>query len=398
MAIVMLFTYVLADQVDIKEEEINIYAGAVLVLPFVLFSSLAGQIADKYSKSTLIRYVKFIEILVMIIGAIGFYFSSFWALLGLLFLMATQSAFFGPLKYALLPELLEEKELITGNAYVEGATFFAIVLGLLIASVLILAPNGIWLTAGVTIGSALVGWLMSLKIPDTKSTVPDLDIDYNIFRSTFTIVRSANSNKPVITSILAIGWFWFIGFLFTAQFPAFTKNTLGAGPEVVLVFLAVFAIGTAIGSYICAHLLKGEISARYSPAAGVLIAIFTIDLYFASLAIAGSGTGELVGLESFIQLSGSWRLIFDLGMIAAAGGVYIVPFYTFIQERSADKERSRMVAVNNIVSSSFMVLASIYSLTMISQGLTIPDILLGSGIGSLIVAALIWRSLPIFSK
>ena len=393
MAMVMLFTFGLADQIAVREEVMNNLAAGALVLPFVLFSSLAGQLADKYAKSVTIRYVKLAEIILMVLGAIGFYFGNLWALIIILFLMGSQSTFFGPLKYAMLPELLREDELITGNAYIEGATFVAIILGLLVAGLLIMAPGGLWWTTGLTIGCAVAGWLFSLKIPQTNSAAPKLEIDLHFVRATTDMVRSARANRPVFASILAIGWFWLFGALFMAQFPAYTKNQLGADEGVVTLFLGVFSIGVGVGSMICALLLKGKISARFSPPTAIAMALLTIDLYFASQSLVNPDAG-LMTVQKFLLIDGSWRIIADMALIAIVGGIYIVPFYAILQDSSADEERSRMVAVNNIVSSGFMVLAAGFSIAMIMSGFNIPDVLLVAGLCNFLVAGLVWKFLP----
>lgn len=390
LAMLMLFTYQLSDQTEIGADVLNNMAAGIFILPFFLFSALAGQLADKYSKSVAIRHIKLAEIILMVLGAIGFFMGHLWGLMVILFLMGVQSAFFGPIKYAMLPELLKERELINGNALIEAATFIAILLGMIIGGSLIFMDGGLYWTTAMTIGCAILGWFTAKQVPATKAVKPNLIINLNLITATFDIIKTAKGNRPVLRSIMAISWFWLFGSLVLTQFPAFTENELGGAPAIVSWFLALFTIGIAIGSGLCAKMLKGQISARYSPWAAGVMAIASIDLYFASIGVT-KASDTLIPLAEFLMTADYWRISIDLAIIAVAGGVYIVPLYTILQEKSEPSVRSRMIAANNIVNSGFMALGAGVAIIILGQELKVQHVLLITGLFNLVIALLLIR-------
>jgi len=393
--LVILVTYGLAKASGYDGPLIITIAAGLFILPFFLFSATAGQMADKYDKAVLIRRIKLIEIFLMMLAALGFYLQSIPFLLFVLFLMGTQSSFFGPLKYGILPELLHKNELIGGNALIETGTFLAILLGTMYGGVLITRDFGVPTVSLTLIAFAVLGWLAASKIPSIAPRSPDLLVSYNLFRETVKIIRHAGGNRVIYLSILGISWFWLVGALYLAQFPTFSKEALHADELVSTLFVAIFTIGIAAGSLACNRLLKGVISAKYVPLAALAITIFSIDLYFASRnAVSASSGAGLADLSTFLSQPGNWRILFDLLMIAFSGGLYAVPLYALIQEHSDPAHVSRNIAANNIVNALFMVVSTVLAGMMLSAGYSIPQLFLTIGILNGFVAAYICKLLP----
>ncbi len=393
--LVILVTYGLATNAGYDARLIITIAAGIFILPFFLFSATAGQLADKYDKAMLIRRIKFAEIILMGLAAIGFYLQNIEFLLFVLFLMGTQSSFFGPLKYGILPQLLKKDELIGGNALIETGTFLAILLGTMYGGLLITQQMGPLIVAASLIVLAVFGWLAAGKIPPMEPQTPDLKINFNLFSETGRIIKHASGNRTVFLSILGISWFWLVGALYLAQFPTFSKNALHANEMVATLFIAIFTIGIALGSLACNRLLKGVVSAKYVPLAALAITIFSVDLYFASRnAVPISGSGSLVEIGAFLSTPMNWRVLFDLFMIAFSGGLYAVPLYALIQESSDPEHVSRNIAANNIVNAAFMVVSTVLAGFMLSAGYTIPQLFLTIGVLNGFVAAYICKLLP----
>ena len=395
-ALVILVTYGLATKSGYDARLIITIAAGIFILPFFLFSATAGQLADKYDKALLIKRIKFIEILLMGLAAIGFYLEHIEFLLFVLFLMGTQSSFFGPLKYGILPQLLKKDELIGGNALIETGTFLAILVGTMYGGLLITQNMGPVIISGSLIILAILGWLAAGKIPSIEPQSPDLKVNYNLFSETVRIIKHASANRTVFLSILGISWFWLVGALYLAQFPTFSKNALHADEMVATLFIAIFTIGIALGSLACNKLLKGVVSAKYVPLAALAITIFSVDLYFASRnAIpAVSTASSLTDIGAFLSAPMNGRILFDLFMIAFSGGLYAVPLYALIQESSDPHHVSRNIAANNIVNALFMVVSTVLAGMMLSAGYTIPQLFLTIGVLNGFVAAYICKLLP----
>ncbi|MDH5790143.1 MAG: MFS transporter, partial [Nitrospinota bacterium] len=300
-ALVILITYVVAEKAGLNSQIMVTAAAGIFILPFFLFSATAGQLADKYEKAFLIRIIKFVEILLMVGAAVGFYIESVWFLMTILFLTGTQSTFFGPIKYGILPEKIEEDELIGGNGLIEAGTFISILIGTLIGGLLILTENGILLISGMVILIAVLGWVSSFYIPKGQPASPELKVDYNFLRETWVIVSHARQNREIFLSILGISWFWLVGATFLAQFPTYAKDIIGGNEELVTLFLSVFTIGVGIGSLLCNQMLKGEVEATFVPLAIIGVTVFTVDLYFASQYMFTNGSGELIGAAAFLS-------------------------------------------------------------------------------------------------
>ena len=376
-ALVMLVTFSLARKMGINGQVAVTVIAGLFILPFFLFSSVAGELADRYEKAFLIRRIKFIEIILMALTAAAFYFSNFWLLVALLFLMGAQSTFFGPLKYSIIPEHLEEGELIAGNALVSAGTYLAILIGTIVGGLLILQPGGVEIISVLIVFFALLGWLASLKIPNAGSFNPKVSIDFNIIRSTHRIIASVIQEKDVFLSILGVSWFWFVGATFLSQFPSYTKDVLQANEQVATLFLTVFSIGVGLGSLLCNTLLKGEIDGKYVPYGAATLSVGSICLWLASRRLAPAGMDEaLFGILLFLQKPEGIFILISLLAIAIGGGIYVVPLNAIMQTRCKAQHRARVIACSNIMNSFMMVLSAVGISILLLMGFTIPHIFL----------------------
>ena len=369
---------------------VNIAAG-LFILPFFLFSPIAGQLADKFEKSMLIRRIKLLEIFIMLLGALAFYLQDTWLLIAILFLMGTQSSLFGPVKYSLLPQALHPEELIGGNAMVEFGTFLAILLGL-IAGVFII---GISTTAlGIAVVSvALVGYLISRSIPTLAAAAPELQISFNIFSQTFNILRDAYQNKSVFYSIMGISWFWFIGITYITQLPNYVRYELGGDEQVYVLLLAMFSIGIGAGSFLCERMSGRIVEIGLVPIGALGLTLFGVDIFFSQSVI---NNDMLLDPRSFVTDVKNLRVTIDILMLGVSGGIYIVPLYALIQQRSEEKKRSRIIAANNVLGAFFMVVAALYGLFALSAGISIATLFLITAIMNAAVALFIFRLVPEF--
>jgi len=392
-ALIILVTYVIASDAGMDPQLLVTIAAGLFILPFFLFSAFAGQLADKLEKSRLIRKIKLFEVGLMVLAATGFLIGNTYLLLGVLFLMGAQSAFFGPLKYGILPDHLEEDELIGGNALIETGTFLSILIGTILGGLLIRTPIGPEIVSLLLVAVAIAGFMVSRNIPKAPSSVPDLKVNWNFIGETFSMVRQAGKREVLFLAILGISWFWFVGATFLTQFPAYAKDTLGANEQVVTLFLALFSVGIGVGSLLCNRLLRGIVTARFVPLAAVFMALFCGDLYFASIRVGEPGAA-LIGLWAFIKEPTAWRILFDMMGIAVAGGVYIVPLYAILQARSPKAQRARVIAANNIMNALFMVASSIVTVALFTIGFSVPGVFMVIALISAIVALYIVKLLP----
>ena len=369
---------------------VNIAAG-LFILPFFLFSPIAGQLADKLEKAMLIRRIKILEILIMLLGAFAFVIESAEMLIGILFLMGTQSALFGPVKYSLLPQALKEQELVGGNALVEFGTFLAILLGL-IASVFIIG-FGVGTMAVAVVFFACIGYWASRSIPTLPASAPELQISFNLFKQTGSIIRDAHKNTTVFYSVMGISWFWFIGITYVTQLPNFVRYDLGGNEQVYILMLAMFSIGIGIGSFLCEKMSGRMVEIGLVPIGALGLTLFGIDIYFNQSLNVGD---TLLGPSAFIANTDNYRVMFDIVMLGASGGIYIVPLYALVQQRSEEKKRSRIIAANNVLNALFMVVASLYGLIALNAGITIPTLFLIMAFMNAAVAAFIFMLVPEF--
>jgi acyl-[acyl-carrier-protein]-phospholipid O-acyltransferase / long-chain-fatty-acid--[acyl-carrier-protein] ligase len=388
-ALVILIAY--HDTTSARASEILVtLAGAIFILPYFLFSATAGQIADKFEKQRLVRIVKLWEIGVMLVAALGFALDSIVFQLVVLFGLGVQAAFFGPVKYAIIPELLAEDELMSGNALIEAGTFLAILIGTIAGGLLILAPNGSGIVSAAQLAMAALGWGASLFIPRGRAASPALRLSPNVLAETWAILAYAYRQPTLRLPLLGISWFWFIGIAYLAQFPNYAKEILGADNEVVTLFLTLFSIGIGVGALLCGRLQRGRVNARLVPLGALGLTIFGLDFWLAGRH-AGRGA-TLVGATAFLGAPEHWRIVADLFAIAAAGGLYCVPLYAIMQARSETAHRARVVAANNIMNALFMVAAGGVSVAMLALGLGITSIFLMLGAASGVVALATWRA------
>jgi acyl-[acyl-carrier-protein]-phospholipid O-acyltransferase / long-chain-fatty-acid--[acyl-carrier-protein] ligase len=366
-------------------------AGGLFILPFFLCSATAGQLADQRDKAWLIRLIKLSEIALMLAAAAGVVAGSTTMLLAILCVMGVEAAFFGPLKYAILPDLLTPDELLLGNALVEAGTFIAILFGT-IAGVLIAGRHGALLVAALILVVALAAWCTSLMIPRTSPAAPHSQVRWNLFAATLRVIRDAAGERVPFRSMLGISWFWLAGAIYLSQFPSYARFSLGGAEPVVTLFLTVFSIGIALGSLACNRILRGRISARTVPWGALGIALFSIDLWLASPASAPAG--GLAGLGAFVAAPAHWRILGDLLGISVSGGIFIVPLYALLQVASPRRQRARAIAANNVINAAAMVLAAIATMALAKAGIDAPGLFLLTGIATLAVAVWFWRVLP----
>ncbi|MDH3637439.1 MAG: MFS transporter [Gammaproteobacteria bacterium] len=390
-AMVILITFHLTATLD-THTLVNLAAG-LFILPFFLFSATAGQIADKFEKSRLMRIIKSWEIVIMTAGALALYLKSVPLLLLVLFFMGTQSAFFGPAKYGILPQLLHEQELVGGNGLVESGTFLAILVGTLAGGVLVnLDDYGHYIVAALVIVLAILGRLASSWIPPAPAVDPGLDISWNALAETKRMVGFATESRTIFLSILGVSWFWFYGAIFLAQFPNYTKQVLGGDGTVATLLLTVFSLGIGIGSLLCERLSRRRIELGLVPIGSIGLTLFGIDLAFAHAPY----TVEIKTAGEFLSHPANWRVLADLGLIALFGGIYIVPLFALIQNRAVPQRRSRIIAANNIISAFAMVIAAAMSIALLRAGLGITDLFLTVALMNAAVAVFIYTLVPEF--
>jgi 1-acyl-sn-glycerol-3-phosphate acyltransferase len=369
-------------------------ASGLFVLPMFLFSATAGQLAERMEKSRLVRMVKLAEIAIMCLAAIGLALNSVPFLLAVLFAMGAQSAFFGPVKYGILPQHLREEELVGGNGVVEMGTFLAILLGTLIGGALIASDSaGPLVVAVVLIVLAVAGYFASRGIPEAPAMAPDLVIGWNIPLETWRILKHTRANKTVFNSVLGISWFWFFGATLLAQLQGFTRDYLGGDEQVVTLLLTVFALGIGVGSLLCERLSGRLVEIGLVPFGAIGLTVFTFDLYLASPATA---TEAAMGPAAFFDSPGSWRVMFDLLMASIFGGLFIVPLYALIQSRSPPDKRSRIIAGNNVLNALFMVASALLSIAALGAGLTVPELFAVLAVLNALVAIYIFTLVPEF--
>jgi 1-acyl-sn-glycerol-3-phosphate acyltransferase len=368
-------------------------ASGLFILPFFLFSAMAGQLADKFDKAAIVRIVKLVEIGIAATAAAGFATSHAELLLVALFLMGLHSTFFGPLKYSILPQHLHADELVAGNAWVESGTFVAILIGSVVAGLLMaIKPQGPTLAGITCVFVAIAGYFASRGIPAAPPAAPSLKINLNPFSETLRNIRMARGNRTVFHSLMGISWFWFYGAIFLTQFAPFVKIVLGGDELMVTALLATFIIGIALGSFLCERLSGKHVEIGLVPLGSIGLTVFGVDLWLASPAVPP----QILSVSAFFADPHHWRLIFDLVMIGVSGGFYTVPLYAMIQARSKPEERSRIIAANNILNAAFMVVSAIFAGAALAGGVSIPQIFLITALMNVAVALYVYKLVPEF--
>jgi 1-acyl-sn-glycerol-3-phosphate acyltransferase len=366
--------------------------GALFILPFVLFSATSGQLADKYPKEVLIRFVKNLEIAIMALAGWGFVVQHVPVLLACVFLMGLHSTLFGPVKFAYLPQHLNERELTGGNGMVEMGTFVAILLGQVAGGLLIAIPGqgGMYVAIGC-VAVAVLGRAMAQAVPSSPATDPGLQINWNPFTETWRNLKLAHGNVVVFRSLLGISWMWFFGAVFLSMFPAFARDVLHGNEQVASLLLVVFSIGIGIGALLCEVLSKRHVEIGLVPLGAIGMSVFAIDLYFAARGLAPSSGYTLA---AFVAQPAHWRVMADLALLSLFAGIYSVPMYALIQLRSQPTHRARIIAANNILNALFMIVSSLGVGALLAAGFTIPEVFLVVGLLNAVVAGYIFLLVP----
>ncbi|MDR2155260.1 MAG: MFS transporter [Burkholderiaceae bacterium] len=366
--------------------------GALFILPFLLFSATSGQLADKYDKTAMIRLVKNLEIAIMVLAAWAFLVASVPVLLVCVFLMGLHSTLFGPVKYAYLPQILNERELTGGNGMVEMGTFVAILLGNLAGGLLVAMPQvGHVGVAAACMALAVAGRAVAQLIPCAPATDPRLKINWNPVSETWRNLKLAHGQTVVFRSLLGISWMWFFGAMFLSNFPAFAKEVLHGDEQVAALLLVVFSVGIGIGSLLCERLSHRHVEIGLVPLGAFGMSAFTVDLYLTIHALpANSG----YVLAEFLNQPAHWRVMFDLALLSLFAGLYSVPMYALIQVRSAATHRARVFAANNVLNALFMIASAVIGVALRKAGFSIPQIFLITGIANALVAIYVFLLVP----
>lgn len=373
-ALTILIVYAFSNEMGIDPALLISAAAAAFILPFVLCSALAGQLADKYPKYKVVRVIKKFEMVLFLAAAIALYSDNPWLMMSVLFLLGLLAAFFGPTKYAILPELLKPEELLAGNGLVEAGTFLCILVGTLLGGLIILAPQGTHIVAVVLVVVGALGLWAAYHVPETVQHSPEVVPERNILASSWAMVRHARDDKRIFRSIIGISWFWAIGATYLTQIPIFTEKVVAGDEQVVTFFLALFSVGIAIGSVACHHLLHDEVTFEYAPYALFIMAFFGADVWWLAQHLPLHGEGY-INLAQFFEYTAHWHLSIALLLMSMAGGVFIVPLYTSLQTFSDIKKRARTIASNNVINALFIALASLAAAGMYALEMGVSEVL-----------------------
>ena len=368
--------------------------GALFILPFVLMSATAGQWADKYDKAAIMRGVKVLELVVMGVAAVGFWFQWVPVLLACVFLMGLHSTLFGPVKYAYLPQHLSERELTGGNGLVEMGTFVAILLGNVGGGLLMsIAGTGTHWVAVCCLAVAVLGWLASKQVPASPSSDAGLKLNWNPATETWRNLKLAAEYTSVFRSLLGISWMWFFGAVFLSQFPSFARDVLGGDEQVASLLLVVFSVGIAIGSLLCETFSHRHVEIGLVPIGAVGMTVFAFDLYLASQGLHHEA-GALMSVGQFIAQPEHWRVMADLALLAFSAGLYSVPMYALIQLRAKPSHRARIIAANNILNALFMIVSSLMAGALLGAGFSIPEVFGVTAVLNVIVVGYVFWLMP----
>ncbi|MGM8890491.1 MFS transporter [Psychrobacter sp. 1Y1] len=394
-ALILVLTYTAASKLGVEVSILNNLAAMLFILPYFLFSALAGQIADKYEKSKLTQFIKLLELVIMAVAAVGFVFEWYALLFVALFLMGTHSTFFGPIKYAYLPQAMKEDELVGANGLFQMGTSLAILVGMIVAGILTqLSQSLYWISATVLV-VAVLGYLAARYIPNMPAMQPDLKINWNIITTSLATIRYLYSLPFLFFIILGNSWFWFYGATFLTQVPEFSKVILLGDESVVIFLLTLFSVGVSIGSVLCKTLTKNKVSLRLLPFGIAGLSIFAIDLYFSLSGLdINVNNDTLLGIGDLFNISGSWRVFADLFLLGFSGGLYIVPLYASMQAYAPKSHRARIVGANNIFNAIFMVTSAIFAIVILNVlGFTLPQLFLVTGLLNIVFGAFLYIKL-----
>lgn len=379
-ALLLVLTYSAAAKMNASVSLLNNLAAMLFILPFFLFSALAGQLADKYEKSRLTWYIKVLEIVIMVLAAVGLIFEIYWLLFIALFLLGAQSTFFGPIKYAYLPQAMHKDELVGANGLFQTGTSLSILLGMIVAGFFTQLDNHLYWVSGMALLVAFLGLLSSKFIPTMPAVEPKMTINWNIWSTSMDTIKYLYSLPLLFFIIIGNSWFWFYGATFITQTPEFSKVILHGNESVVIFLLTLFSIGVATGSLLCKTLTKNQVSFKLLPYGMIGLSLFAIDLYL-SLTALNVGTDSLLGIKEITQLEGSWRVIADLFLLGFSGGIYIVPLYAAMQSYSPISHRARIIGANNIFNAIFMVGSALFAIVILNLlQMSLPQLFLVTGV------------------
>lgn len=366
-ALLLVITYGWINQQATDVSTLNNLAALLFILPYFIFSATAGQIADKFERSQLIRGIKVLEIVIMLIGSAGFLLGNLWLLLLALFMMGTHSTFFGPIKYAILPEILKPNELMSGNALFQSGTSIAILIGMILGGAVISVSQGnlIWISLTVVI-IAILGYLSSRFILKQQVSSPELKIDWNFFRTSFQTLKYAKSLPLIFMILLGNSWYWFYGATYLTQIPQLTQQNLHASENVVSLLLTFFSVGIGVGSLLCRRIGGSEVNIKMVPIGAIGLTLFAFYLAL-SLAFVPERTGAMMNVaDMFNHGAIYYHVMLAVTLLGVSGGFYIVPLYAIMQAYSPRSHRARVVAANNILNAVFMVSSAVFSIIILS--------------------------------
>lgn len=380
-ALVTAITFDAASWTDLNVGLLNNLIAGLFILPFVLASATAGQIADKTDKAFLMRAVKVMEILIMMVAAFGWAMHNLWLLVAAVVGMGLHSTIFGPVKHSYLPQHLSQQELIGGNGMVQMGTFVGILTGQLLgAAAMALGNSGVSMIVVATVAVAVLGLLLTLWVPSSPPAAPDLVISRNFFSEMGRNLRFSASNREVFIAMLANSWFWFFGAMILAQFPVYARDILHGAPEVFAVLLTAFSIGIGAGSLMCERLSGRRLHLGLVPMGAIGLSIFGIDLYFASIQPMPS-----LVIAKHLLFGEQFRILIDCFLLGAFGGIYVVPLFALIQTRCEPSHLSRTIGGMNILNAVFMVAAALIAMVLLSIGLSVPEIFLFTAIANFVL-------------
>jgi predicted MFS family arabinose efflux permease len=366
--------------------------GALFILPYLLFSATSGQVANKYDQAVLMRFVKNLEIAIMLLAAWGFAQHQVVVLLVCVFLMGTHSTLFGPVKYAYLPQTLQPHELTGGNGMVEMGTFVAILLGNVAGGLLVALPEANHQSVSLAcVGVAVLGRVFSGWIPSVPSHHPNLKINWNIVAETAHNLSLAREKPTVFHTLLGISWMWFFGAIFLSQFPSLAKEVLHGDAQVASLLLVLFSVGIGVGALLCESLSRRQLEMGLTPLGAIGMSVFAVDLYFAT---RGLPDAPLMDIVTFVGNQVHWRVMADLLLLSLFAGIYSVPMYALIQHHSHAHHTARIIATNNIINALFMIASSLIAGVMLSHGLTIPEVILCTGVANTAFNAWLFYAQP----
>ena len=366
-ALLLVITFGWIQQQVASVSTLNNIAALLFILPYFIFSATAGQIADKYERARLVRYLKISEIIIMLLATVGFLIGNLWILLLALFLMGTHSTFFGPIKYAILPEILKPNELMTGNALFQSGTSMAILIGMILGGAIISFSQGnlIWISITV-LAIAIIGYLSSTFILKQPVSSNNIEVDWNFFRTSINTIQYTKKLPLVFLILLGNSWYWFYGATYLTQIPQLTQEYLYGNENVVSLLLTFFSVGIGLGSLLCRKIGGSEVNIKMVPIGAIGLTIFAYYLA-ASISFIPPHTGELLTLtEVFHQHDSYYHVMVAITLLGVSGGFYIVPLYAMMQAYSPKSHRARVVAANNILNAIFMVSSAIFSIVVLS--------------------------------